>query len=70
MQPYNIDELLNRAKNAEGNPELERKIENEAVGSLTAEQKQRLENVLSDPEALERLLSSPKARSIMKKLGK
>lgn len=69
MQPYNIDEILNRAKNAEGDPALEEKIKSEAVGSLTSDQKQRLENVLNDPDALQRLLSSPKAQSIMKKLG-
>ena len=49
---------------------MEQKIKNEAVGSLTAEQKQRLENVLNDPEALQRLLSSKRAQDIIKKLGK
>lgn len=70
MQPYNIDEIINRAKNAEGNPSMEQKIKNEAVGALTAEQKRRLENALENPDELKRLLSSPAAQSIMKKLGK
>ncbi len=37
---------------------------------LTDEQKQKIENVLRDKTALERLLSSPQAQEIMKKMGK
>lgn len=70
MQQFNYDDILKKAKKAEGKPEMEKKIKNEAVGSLTAEQKQRLENVLNDPDALQRLLSSKRAQDIIKKLGK
>lgn len=62
--------MLKKAKNAEGDPALEQKIRNETVGSLTADQKKRVENVLSDPDALQRLLSSQRAQNIIKKLGK
>lgn len=70
MQQFNYDDILKKAKKAEGKPGMEQKIKNEAVGSLTAEQKQRLENVLNDPEALQRLLSSKRAQDIIKKIGK
>ena len=70
MQQFIYDDILKKAKKAEGKPEMEQKIKNEAVGSLTAEQKQRLENVLNDPDALQRLLSSKRAQDIIKKLGK
>ena len=43
MQQFNYDDILKKAKKAEGKPEMEQKIKNEAVGSLTAEQKQRLQ---------------------------
>ncbi len=62
--------MLKKAKKAEGDPALEQKIKNETVGSLTAEQKKRVENVLNDPDALQRLLSSQRAQNIIKKLGK
>ncbi len=70
MQQLNFDDMLKKAKNAEGDPALEQKIRNETVGSLTADQKKRVENVLSDPDALQRLLSSQRAQNIIKKLGK
>lgn len=70
MQQFNFDDILKKAKKAEGDPEMEQKIKNEAVGSLSADQKRRLENVLNDPDALQRLLSSQRAQDIIKKLGK
>lgn len=70
MQPFNFDEIINKAKRAEGDPATEQRVRNEAIGSLTAEQKRRLENVLNDPKELERLLSSPRAKDIIKKFEK
>lgn len=70
MQQFNFDDILKKTKKAEGDPAMEQKIKNEAVGSLSADQKQRLENVLNDPDALQRLLSSQRAQDIIKKLGK
>lgn len=70
MQQFNYEDILKKAKKAEGDPASEQKIKSEAVGALTADQKQRLENVLNDPDALQRLLTSQRAQDIIKKIGK
>lgn len=41
----------------------------EMFGKLSAEEQAKISNLLSDRQALEKLLSTPKAQELMKKLG-
>ncbi len=66
MNNKNFDEIINGIKNKRSNAETEEYIKK----SLTPDQTKRLNEVLSDKSALQKLLSTPKAQELLKKFGK
>ncbi len=66
MNNMNLDELINGIKSKKSDTETEEYIKK----SLTPDQTKKLNEILSDKSALQKLLSSPKAQEILKKFGK
>ena len=63
----NIDNIIGKIKN-NSNDENKKLAEN-LMNSLSESQSQTLQKLLSDKEALRKLLSSDQAKNIMKKIG-
>ena len=70
MQENPIDKLLSSLKNRNAAPQERERNVREAVGGLTPEQRARLEDILSSPEKMKAMLSSDRAKELMKKTGK
>ncbi len=66
MNNKNLDEFINGIKNKKSNTETEEYIKK----SLTPDQTKKLNDVLSDKSALQRLLSTPQAKELLRKFGK
>ncbi len=66
MKEFDLEKLFDAAKNARGE-ELE-KIGSAAASKLSVEQKNTIERALADPDYLNSILSSSRAREIIKKL--
>lgn len=66
MKNNDLNELFNAARTRDGN--AMEKLSSEAIKGMSDEQKKTVERALSDPDFLNSLLSSDKARQIMKKL--
>jgi len=67
FSPEQLMRLLMNSKGSTADSSIAQDI---IKNRLTDEQKQKIETVLRDKTALERLLSSPQAQEIMKKMGK
>ena len=67
FSPEQLMQLLMNSKGNTGDSNLAQDI---IKNRLTDEQRQRVENVLRDKSALEKLLSSPQAQELMKKMGR
>ncbi len=67
FSPEQLMQLLMNSKGNTGDSNLAQDI---IRNRLTDEQRQRVENVLRDKSALEKLLSSPQAQELMKKMGR
>lgn len=67
---FSPEQLMRLLMNSKGNTADSSIAQDIIKNRLTDEQKQKIENVLRDKTALERLLSSPQAQEIMKKMGK
>ncbi len=59
----NFDEIINGIKSKKSKEETENYLKN----NLTPDQNKQLKEVLSDKEALKKLLSTPKAKELLKK---
>ncbi|MCH5198947.1 MAG: hypothetical protein J1E34_08585 [Oscillospiraceae bacterium] len=69
MQAQDINNLFSAIKKTgDNNAQTQNKLQN-AVNSLSQDQKNKLDEILSSPEKMRELLSSDKAKEIMKKLG-
>ncbi len=66
MNNKNFDEIINGIKSKKSNAETEEYIKK----SLTPDQTKKLNEVLSDKSALQKLLSTPQAKELLKKFGK
>ncbi|MBQ7638989.1 MAG: hypothetical protein IJS90_08830 [Clostridia bacterium] len=69
MQAEDINKLFSLLKNKEKNGDEAAAEVNEALNGLSADQKEKLDGILSSPEKIKELLSSEKAKEIIKKLG-
>ena len=67
---FSPEQLMRLLMNSKGGTEDSSIAQDIIKNRLTDEQKQKIENVLRDKTALERLLNSPQAQEIMKKMGK
>jgi mannitol/fructose-specific phosphotransferase system IIA component (Ntr-type) len=63
MSNKNFDEIINNIKSKKSNDEAQEYLKN----NLSAEQNRKLKEILSDKNALEKLLSTPKAQELLKK---
>lgn len=61
-----INSLFQMMKKGKGNPESLKKILNE---SLSAGQKEAVSKIMSDPQKLKEMLSSPQAKQLIEKFG-
>ena len=67
---FSPEQLMRLLMNSKGGTADSNVAQDIIKNRLTDEQKQKIENVLRDKTALERLLNSPQAQEIMKKMGK
>ncbi len=67
FSPEQLMQLLMNSKGGTADSSVAQDI---IKNRLTDEQRRRIDSVLRDKTALERLLSSPQAQEIMKKMGK
>ncbi|MBQ5823314.1 MAG: hypothetical protein IIW48_00730 [Clostridia bacterium] len=67
FSPEQLMRLLMNSKGGTQNSSIAQDIIN---NKLTPEQRQRIDSILRDKTALERLMNSPQAQEIMKKMGK
>lgn len=67
---FSPEQLMQLLMNSKGNTPDSNMAQDILKNKLNDEQRQRIENVLRDKSALEKLLSSPQAQELMKKLGK
>ncbi len=67
---FSPEQLMRLLMNSKGGTADSNIAQDIIKNRLTDEQKQKIEHVLRDKTALERLLSSPQAQEIMKKMGK
>ena len=63
MSSNNFDELINGIKSKKSNEETQDYL----MKNLTPNQNKKLKEVLSDKEAIKKLLSTPKAQELLKK---
>lgn len=64
MQQNDINNIIENLKNKD----IDKNKIDSAVNLLNDEQKNMLNSILNDPQALRNIMSSPKARSIMDEL--
>ena len=70
MQANDMDKLfLSMNDPAKGDRERENAV-SRAVGALTPAQRAKLDEILSSPEKMKALLTSERAKELMKKTGK
>ncbi len=62
----NINDILKKAGKNPDDGEIKQRL----LASLSPKDREKLNNMLSDRAELERLLSTPKAKELMKKFGK
>ena len=67
---FSPEQLMQLLMNSKGNTPDSNMAQDIIKNKLNDEQRQRIENVLRDKSALEKLLNSPQAQELMKKLGK
>ena len=67
FSPEQLMRLLMNSKGGTQNSSIAQDIIN---NKLTPEQRQRIDSILRDKTALERLMNSPQAQEIIKKMGK
>lgn len=66
---FSPEQLLKLLMNSKGSSPDSSVARDLFENKLTSEQRQRVQNILQDKNALENLLNSPQARELMKKLG-
>lgn len=67
---FSPEQLMQLLMNSKGNTPDSNMAQDIIKNKLTDEQRRRVENVLRDKSALEKLLSSPQAQELMKKMGR
>ena len=67
---FSPEQLMQLLMNSKGNTPDSNMAQDIIQNKLNDEQRQRVESVLRDKSALEKLLNSPQAQELMKKLGK
>ena len=67
---FSPEQLMKLLMNSKGNTPDSNMAQDIIQNKLNDEQRQRVESVLRDKSALEKLLNSPQAQELMKKLGK
>ena len=63
MSNKNFDEIIDNIKSKKSNEETQEYL----MKNLSAEQNQKLKEILSDRKSIEKLLSTPKAQELLKK---
>lgn len=66
---FSPDQLLKLLMNSKGSSPDSNMAQDILQNKITPEQRQRVQNILQDRNALENLLKSPQAQELMKKLG-
>ena len=66
---FSPDQLLKLLMNSKGASSDSNMAQDILQNKITPEQRQRVQNVLQDKNALEALLKSPQAQELMKKIG-
>ena len=66
---FSPEQLMRLLMNSKGGTPDTNMAQDVIKNKLSDEQRQRIENVLRDKSALEKLLSSPQAQELMKKMG-
>ncbi|MBR3803035.1 MAG: hypothetical protein IKK37_06260 [Clostridia bacterium] len=67
---FSPEQLMQLLMNSKGNAPDSNMAQDIIKNKLNDEQRRRIENVLRDKSALEKLLNSPQAQELMKKMGK
>ena len=67
---FSPEQLMRLLMNSKGSTPDSSVAQDIIRNKLTPDQRQRIDSILRDKTALERLLSSPQAQEIMKKMGK
>lgn len=67
---FSPEQLMRLLMNSKGGTPDSSVAQDIIKNRLTPDQRQRIDSILRDKTALERLLSSPQAQEIMKKMGK
>lgn len=67
---FSPEQLMQLLMNSKGNMPDSNMAQDIIKNKLNDEQRQRIENVLRDKSALEKLLSSPQAQELIKKMGR
>gem|GEM_PF-161001 len=69
MQAEDLNKLFSSLKKqGDDGADAQNKLQN-AMDSLSGQQREKLDEILSSPEKMRELLSSDRAKEIMKKLG-
>ena len=66
---FSPDQLLKLLMNSKGSSPDSNMAQDILQNKITPEQRQRVQNILQDKNALENLLKSPQAQEIIKKMG-
>ena len=66
---FSPDQLLKLLMNSKGSGPDSNMAQDILQNKITPEQRQRVQNILQDKNALEALLKSPQAQELMKKIG-
>lgn len=66
---FSPEQLLKLLMNSKGSAPNSSIAQDLLQNRITPEQRQRVQSILQDKDALERLLESPQAQELMKKLG-
>ena len=66
---FSPDQLFRLLMNSKGNSSDSSVAQDLLQNKITPEQRERVQNILRDKDALEKLLSSPQAQELMKKMG-
>lgn len=66
---FSPDQLLKLLMNSKGSSPDSNMAQDILQNKITPEQRQRVQNILQDKNALENLLKSPQAQELMKKMG-
>ena len=66
---FSPDQLLKLLMNSKGASPDSNMAQDILQNKITPEQRQRVQNILQDKNALEALLKSPQAQELMKKIG-